>query len=99
MTRALLLMTLTIVSVPARNVDPTKLYNHQKQSIQPVERLQEPPVKFTIGTVGDSFTNPTDTFKVGDQILVTVTMTNISPKPVDACVSADLYQTIPSLTK
>jgi hypothetical protein len=41
----------------------------------------------------------TDHYKVGEQIPITITMTNTASTPIDACISADLYQNLPTLTK
>jgi hypothetical protein len=57
------------------------------------------PVKITIATVGSFLGPATDHYKVGEQIPITITMTNTSTTPVDACISADLYQNLPTLTK
>jgi hypothetical protein len=40
-----------------------------------------------------------DLFKVGEAILVTITMTNSSTAPQNVCLSANLYQNLPLLTK
>jgi len=56
-------------------------------------------IKVTIATVASSLGPPTTHYKVGDQIPVTITLTNNSSAPVSACVSSDLYQNLPNLTK
>jgi hypothetical protein len=40
-----------------------------------------------------------DLFKVGEAVLVTITMTNSSTEPQNVCLSANLYQNLPVLTK
>lgn len=100
MTKAFLLTALiTLFSVPAHTLNRLTEFKRQGQNIQPTVNSQEPPIKVAIATVGSSFAQPSDTFKVGDQILVTITMTNLSPTPLDACMSASLYQNIPSLRR
>ena len=56
-------------------------------------------IKVTIATVGSFLGPPTDHYKVGQQIPVTITMTNTSTAPLSACISSDLYQNLPNLTK
>ena len=75
---------------------------HQGQSQQTSQRAVTPPesaIKVTIATVGSYLGPPTDHYKVGQQIPVTITMTNTSTGPLNACISADLYQNLPKLTK
>ena len=40
-----------------------------------------------------------DRYRVGDQIPISITMTNTSTGPLYACISSDLYQNLPKLTK
>ena len=56
-------------------------------------------INLTIATVGPMFTSPKDRFLVGEQVPVTIRMTNTSSQPTYACVSSDLYQDLPKLTK
>src|SRR6266545_5147535 len=75
---------------------------HQGQSQQASQRAVTPPesaIKVTIATVGSYLGPPTDHYKVGQQIPVTITMTDTSTAPVSACISSDLYQNLPKLTK
>lgn len=56
-------------------------------------------IKVTIATTG-GFLGPAATrFKVGEQIPVTITMTNSSQDAVYTCISSDLYQDRPRLTR
>jgi hypothetical protein len=57
------------------------------------------PVKVTLKTVGRLLDGPTSQYKVGDQIVVTVTMTNTSTVPQNVCLSSGLYQNVPQLTR
>ena len=64
-----------------------------------IEKTQEQPIKVTIATT-DGFLGPTATrYKVGEQIPVTITMTNTSKDAVYTCISSDLYQDRPQLTR
>lgn len=56
-------------------------------------------IKINIATVGSAFGPPTTTYKAGDRIPIAITMTNISNADVFACVSSDLYQNLPKLTR
>ena len=56
-------------------------------------------IKVTIATVGPMLGPPTDHYRVGEQIPVTIRLTNTSPEATYACVSSDLYQDLPKLTK
>jgi len=60
---------------------------------------QTPDVKVTIATTGTFLGPPSNKFKVGDQIPVTITMTNDTPVSATACISSNLYQNVPRLTK
>jgi len=53
-------------------------------------------LKITSGTeIGES----RDRFKVGEPILITLTMTNTANDPQNVCLSSNLYQNLPRLTK
>ena len=56
-------------------------------------------IKLTIATVGRMLGPPTDHYKAGEQIPVTIMLTNTLSQPTYACVSSDLYQDLPRLTK
>jgi len=60
---------------------------------------EEGAIKVTIATTAGFLGQPANRFKVGEQIPVTITMTNTSTKPVYTCVSSDLYQDRPKLTR
>ena len=60
---------------------------------------QERAIKVTIATASGSLGPPTNRYRVGDQIPVIITMTNTSTGPLNACISSDLYQNLPKLTK
>src|SRR5882724_11874730 len=52
-----------------------------------------------IATVGPMLGPPTDRYSAGEQVLITIGMTNTSSQSTYACVSSDLYQDLPKLTK
>jgi len=55
-------------------------------------------VHLAIATV-DSLLAPSDHYHVGEQVIITIAMTNTSGKPGYVCVSSDLYQDLPTLTR
>jgi len=60
---------------------------------------EERAVKVTIAAT-DGFLGPSATrYKIGQQIPITITMTNTSNEPVYTCISSDLYQDLPRLTR
>ena len=56
-------------------------------------------IKVTIATTDGFLGPPANRFKVGEQIPVTITMTNTSREPVYTCISSDVYQDVPKLTR
>ncbi|HSE25630.1 MAG TPA: hypothetical protein VLB68_28455 [Pyrinomonadaceae bacterium] len=60
---------------------------------------QTPALTVTIATTGTFLGTPSTKFKVGDQIPVSITMTNDAPVLATACISSNLYQNVPRLTK
>jgi len=53
-------------------------------------------LKITAGTeIGES----KDRFKIGEPILITLTMTNTANDPQNVCLSSNLYQNLPQLTR
>lgn len=57
------------------------------------------PIKVTIETARNALSSLTNRFRIGDEILVPITMTNTSTHPVSVCISSDLYQDLPTLRK
>ena len=55
------------------------------------------PIKVTIMIGGGLFGPPKDRYKVGDQVPVTITMTNTSTQAIYVCDSDTLYQDLPKL--
>jgi hypothetical protein len=60
---------------------------------------EERAIKVTIATTAGFLGPPTTRYKVGEQIPVTITMTNTSKEPQYTCISSDLYQDLPRLTR
>lgn len=64
---------------------------------------QSPPpannIKVTIATTDGFLGPPATTYKGGEQIPVTITMTNTSKDAVYTCISSDVYQDLPKLTR
>ena len=56
-------------------------------------------IKVTIATTAGFLGKPANRYKVGEQIPVDITMTNTSTAPVYTCISSDLYQDVPRLTR
>ena len=64
------------------------------QSPQPVNN-----VKVSIATTDGFLGPPAMRYKVGEQIPVTITMTNTSKDALYTCISSDVYQDLPKLTR
>ncbi|HET8781821.1 MAG TPA: hypothetical protein VFM63_05365 [Pyrinomonadaceae bacterium] len=60
---------------------------------------EERAIKVSIATTAGFLGQPTKRYKVGEQIPVSITMTNTSTTPVSTCISGDLYQDVPKLTR
>lgn len=60
---------------------------------------QERAINVTIASVSSFLGPPTNRYRVGDQIPITITMTNTSPSTVYTCLSSDIYQDLPKLTR
>jgi len=56
-------------------------------------------IKVTIATTDGFLGQPAKRYKVGEQIPVTITMTNTSKQPLYTCISSDVYQDLPKLTR
>ena len=66
-----------------------------ERSLTPEERA----IKVTITTTDGFLGAPATRYRVGEQIPVNITMTNTSTQPLYTCISADLYQDLPKLTR
>lgn len=70
-----------------------------QQSLQPSSTPNANAIKVTIATTAGFLGKPANRYKVGEQIPVNITMTNTSTTPVYTCISSDLYQDVPKLTR
>ena len=66
-----------------------------ERSLTPEERA----ITVTIATTSGFLGQPATRYKVGEPIPVNITMTNTSTTPVYTCISSDLYQDLPKLTR
>ena len=98
MNKTLITSLVLIASLATALMNPhtTGLAHGQEQTNQ--QPAPKPPIKVTISTAHDFLSLTTDHFHVGEQILVTISMTNTATSPVPVCNSADLYQDLPTLT-
>ena len=100
MAKTILILIALIIAlcVPA----PTSERTVAGQSLEKIAGSKPPPegaIKVTITTVGSFLRPPTNHYQVGVQIPITITMTNTSTEVQSVCVSSDLYQDLPKLTK
>ena len=56
-------------------------------------------IKVSIATTDGFLGPPVARYKVGEQIPVTITMTNTSKDALYTCISSDVYQDLPKLTR
>jgi hypothetical protein len=90
---------IAVLSAPAGNWGRPFVARSQQQTSESVSTPPERGIKVTIGTVVSLLGPSTNRYKVGDQIPVVITLTNTSTGPLNACISSDLYQNLPKLTK
>jgi hypothetical protein len=95
----ILIAFISTLTVPFANSGRSQQAQTQQQTSGNALAPPEGAIKVSIATVSSLLGPPTDHYKVGTQIPVTITMTNTSPKPINACISSDLYQNLPQLTK
>ncbi|HKE59760.1 MAG TPA: hypothetical protein VKB46_23780 [Pyrinomonadaceae bacterium] len=60
---------------------------------------QNGPIRVTINSVSPMLGPPQNHYHVGEQIPINIELTNVSNQPVYSCVSGDVYQDLPRLTK
>ena len=70
-----------------------------QQNIGETLNDNSPPVRVSIMTGGGLFGPAKDSYKVGEQVPVTITMINTSTEPIYVCDSSTLYQDLPKLVK
>lgn len=99
MTKTVLILIAFIgaLSAPLGTLEQPHLV--QSQTSQRALTPQESAIKVTIATVGSYLGPPTDHYRVGSEIPIAITLTNTSTEPLNACISSDLYQNLPKLTK
>jgi hypothetical protein len=93
--RTVLIVTaLTVSTLVASSAQqsPNLLQSRQKFPI-----AVQDSIKVTVATVEPLLGPPTSRHRTGEQIPVTITLTNTSNLPVYVCLSSDLYQDIPGL--
>lgn len=95
----ILIALIGALSVLAGDWGPPPLARSQEQTSAMPSTPQAPAIKVTIATGGGFLGPQTGRFKVGDQIPISITMTNTSAGPLYACISSDLYQNLPKLTQ
>ena len=101
MTRVVLILIafVTTLAVPAGKSEGSNQDPSPQQPSATALAPSEGTIKVTIATVSSLLGPPTDRYKVGAQIPVTIIMTNTSSQPLNACLSSDLYQNLPQLLK
>jgi hypothetical protein len=95
----ILIAFITTLTVPVGNSGRSQQNQTQQKTSTSALAPPEGAIKVTIATVSSLLGPPTDQYKVGAQIPVTITMTNTSAQPLNACISSDLYQNLPQLRK
>lgn len=74
----------------------------RNESLQEYDKAttdQQSAIKVTIATAGPMLDPPKSSYRIGEQLPITITMTNTSSQPLYACVSGDFYQDLPVLTR
>ncbi|HZE71544.1 MAG TPA: hypothetical protein VE135_18725 [Pyrinomonadaceae bacterium] len=95
----ILIASISALGAPERSLAQPDLGHSQAQTAEKASPAPESVVKITIATVGSFFGPPTDHYRAGDRIIIAITMTNTSTAPLEACISSELYQDLPKLTK
>lgn len=98
-TTLILIALISALIAPTGNSGEPQPRKLQEQTSERAQTSPEGIIKVTIATGGGLLGQPTDRYRVGDQIPVSITMTNTSTGPLYACISSDLYQNLPKLTK
>jgi hypothetical protein len=96
---ALLIAVICALSAAVANSRTPNLTLPRQQTSESARSDQASVVRLSIATVGPMLGPPTNRFHVGEQLPITISMTNASTEPAYACVSGDLYQDLPKLTK
>lgn len=93
---AILIVVLIAVNTAKTSRAPGESQQQDQNSPGATAKAQPAP-QITIA-VGPEIGMAKDLFKVGEAILVTITMTNSSTEPQKVCLSSNLYQNLPMLT-
>ena len=99
MAKAILILIAFTATFIAPRSNPADQSTSTQQQAETALMPQERAIKVTIATVGNPMSSPVDHYRVGDQIPVTIRMTNTSSSSLSVCISSDLYQNLPKLTK
>jgi hypothetical protein len=78
----------------------TRQIDSQEASPQSIEQSvtdQASNITLKIASVGPLLGPPTNRYQIGEQVLITIAMTNGSAQSCYTCVSSDLYQDLPTL--
>jgi hypothetical protein len=95
---SLILVTLALSA--AAEQQPAPLIPETSQADHPESATkQNTPITVTINSVSPMLGPPQTHYRVGEQIPIAIELTNITNQPVYSCVSGDLYQDLPRLTK
>ena len=101
MDEATILLSLSMICALGASAGSSgqSILRQSQQEVGNIDSTNQSPIKVTIATVGPMLGPPTDHYKIGEQIPVTIKLTNTLQQPTYACVSSDLYQDLPRLTK
>ena len=91
-----LILVVLVIGILANNRSASATPVKQEQ---PATREGNSGIRVTIASVGPMLGPPTARYHVGEQIPITIQLTNTSKDQVYSCVSGDLYQDVPRLTK
>jgi hypothetical protein len=87
------------LGTPAENSKRPDVATPQPQFSEQSLTNQASAIHLTIATVGPMLGPPTSRYRVGEQMPIAIDMTNTSSQSSYVCVSSDLYQDLPKLTK
>lgn len=94
-----LIATIFALSASVGSARRPDLAGAQQQVSENALTDQASAIQLTIATVGPMLGPPTNSYRVGEQVPIAIGMTTTSSQPSYACLSSDLYQDLPRLTK
>ncbi len=94
---SLILVSLALSASAKKPAPVTTVKPHQEDSQS--AQNQNAPIRVTINSVSPMLGPIQTRYRVGEQIPINIQLTNISSQPVYSCVSGDVYQDLPRLTK